>query len=147
MATHAKVSVWTYEREKALMHLWSSGMSIQAISDALGVARASTVSKAWSLGLPDIPSVPRARPSRSKAALAARAAAMPNRPVKTQSKAIPVRMTGTGRIMSVEEQDKARMSDLKRASILHLVDLKRAGHSPRTTEQPVLCRQYAEMSA
>ena len=58
-------NVWNDERLESLKKLWSEGLSISQIGEALGVSRNSIAGKAHRLGLPKRPS-PISRPKVDK---------------------------------------------------------------------------------
>ena len=51
-----KPNVWTDDRLEGLKKLWSEGLSISQIGEALGVSRNSIAGKAHRMGLPKRPS-------------------------------------------------------------------------------------------
>ena len=62
-----KPNVWTDDRLEGLKKLWSQGLSISQIGEALGVSRNSIAGKAHRMGLPKRPSpISRSRVERPK---------------------------------------------------------------------------------
>ena len=59
------VNVWTDERLEQLKKLWSEGLSISQIGEALGVSRNAIAGKAHRMGLPKRPS-PISKPKATK---------------------------------------------------------------------------------
>ena len=135
------VSNWTPERVELFTALWASGKSCAAIGSELGLTKGSVLGKARRLNLPSrtgkerLPSAPRGpitftpdatvpayRPERRYQVVA-----LPVRPITTRQASADIR-----RIMR-ELADPARKDERTRAvhaGVLHLLDLKLAGHSP-----------------
>jgi len=64
-----KPNVWTDDRLEGLKKLWSEGLSISQIGEALGVSRNSIAGKAHRMGLPKRPSpISRSKVERPKVA-------------------------------------------------------------------------------
>src|SRR6056300_1714892 len=73
-------NVWTDERLEKLKELWTQGLSISQIGDALGVSRNAIAGKAHRMGLPKRPSP------------ISKAAAEVKKPAKPKAPAEPVNL-------------------------------------------------------